>query len=87
MKETIDFIQNLIEDMEDCGWTITSIVEVKEVSEEDKIFGIVDDEVGRYEKQDNEFIRQWTGYCEDDFHGYLLKPIEGNKYLKISYWC
>lgn len=85
MGDILNFIENLIQDMDDIGWTIEKIVEGEKVIEDDdnylKVDGIL------YEEQDNIYIKQWTGYCEDDYYGVIFYPVQDNKYLKINYSC
>lgn len=88
MEEVINYMKQLISDMEPDQWSIVGIVDVEEFTDEnDLVWGKVDDDVGIYQKQDVDYIRQWTGYAGDDYSGFILKPLEGNKYLKISYSC
>lgn len=88
MRSVIEYMEKLVEDMEDMlHWSIEGIVEVEEVIDGDKVYGIVADGVKRYEKQDDEFIWQKVGYAGDDYSGFILKPLEGNKYLKVSFEC
>ena len=86
---TIKFLESLIEDMSDMDWTISEIVEIEKFNRDDKEYcKIKGDRFSEtYEKQNDEYIVQWTGYCEDDFHGIILKPLKDDKYLKISYSC
>ena len=63
-------------------WNISGIVEGK-VDKDECL--LVDGYL--YEKQDDVFIKQWSGCCEDDYHGLIFYKIDGNKYLKISYNC
>jgi hypothetical protein len=50
-----------------------------------KVYGIKKGGERRYTKQDDEFIWQKVGYYEDDYSGFILKPLEGKKYLKVSF--
>lgn len=40
-----------------------------------------------YEKQDDIYIHQTTGYCEDNYSGTIIKPITGTTALVIGYEC
>lgn len=88
MKQVIEYMEKLVEDMKDMlHWGIEGIVEVQELTEGDKVFGVIVGDVTRYTKQDDEFIWQKVGYCGDDYSGFILKPLEGKKYLKVSFEC
>ncbi|MDN4067674.1 hypothetical protein QYF50_07180 [Paenibacillus vini] len=87
VKVIEEFLTNLTNDMEGDHWSIVGIVEVKELKENGVVYGEVEGDRFTYKKQDNEFIKQWTGLLGDDYHGFLLKPIGGSKYVKISYSC
>ena len=88
-EEVIKFLENLINDLDDIDWNISGIVEIEKINRDDKEYcKIKDDPFSEtYEKQNDEYIVQWTGYCEDDFHGIILKPLKDDKYLKINYSC
>lgn len=88
----IKYMKNLIVELgeELDYWQIVDVVDIEEIIENGKVYcKIKGDEIDRlYKKQGNEFIVQWTGYCEDDYSGYILKPInKTGKYLKISFNC
>ncbi|MEX0049567.1 hypothetical protein AB2T85_02875 [Clostridium butyricum] len=90
MEGIIKFIENLIEDLRDTeSWTVSGIVEIRKFSKDGKEFCKIkgNDESPTFEKQDDEYIVQWTGYCEDDFSGIILKPLDSTKYLEIDYTC
>jgi hypothetical protein len=36
---------------------------------------------------DHYCVWQTVGYCDDDFSGYLLYPLNNGKYFKVSYSC
>ncbi|MDU1095115.1 MAG: hypothetical protein E7A11_14460 [Clostridium sp.] len=86
MENTLKFIETLIEDMEGISWSIVKIVEGEKVVEDDTNYLKVE-EGNIYEEQDNFYIKQWTGYCEDDYYGVIYYPIKDNKYLEIRYSC
>jgi hypothetical protein len=81
----IHFFKKLAKRMEDDSWSVVDVVRVTEVEKDGKKYGRVEGDSYWYKKQDDEFIIQWTGYCEDDFYGILLIPILGDIFLKISY--
>lgn len=85
MVDILKFIETLLEDMEGADWTIDKIVFGQKVIEDDTNYLKVDNSL--YEEQDNFYIRQCTGYCEDDYYGVIFYPINDNKYLKINYSC
>ncbi len=34
------------------------------------------------------FVNQYTGYCEDDYHGTMfIKVDDENTFVAIEYWC
>lgn len=44
------------------------------------------DEPTGYLQEDDEYCDQWTGYCEDDFHGNYYHQIEGSEeYVGFHY--
>lgn len=86
-KAVEEFIVRLTTDMEDDIWSIVGVVEVEEYEENGQTYGKVEGDKFIYTKQDEVFIKQWTGYLGDDYSGYLLKPLNGTKYVKISYSC
>jgi hypothetical protein len=83
----VHFCKKLAKRMEDGMWSIENVVRVVEVEKDGKVYGRIEDDGNWYRKQDDEFIIQWTGYCEDDFHGVLLIPVSGDIYIKVSYSC
>lgn len=85
MRDILNFLETLIEDMEECNWSIECIVEGVKITENNKEYLNVDNSL--YEKQDTLYIKQWTGCCEDDYYGVIFYPITDNKYLKINYSC
>lgn len=85
MVDVLKFIETLVEDMEGSDWTIEMIVEGERVIDNDTNYLEVDNSL--YEEQDNFYIKQWTGYCGDDYYGVIFYPIKNNKYLKINYSC
>ena len=85
MKDILNFIETLVNDMEDTEWTIEKIVEGKKITKDEGNYLEVDNEF--FEEQNNYYIKQWVGYCEDDFSGIIFYPIKDNKYLKINYIC
>lgn len=89
MDEIIKFLEKLIDDLRDSSWTVSGIVEIRKFTRDGKNFCKIkgNDESPTFEKQDDEYIVQWTGYCEDDFSGIILKPLDGTRYLEIDYTC
>lgn len=40
------------------------------------------------EEADDYYVNQWTGYCEDDYYGYLYFKIDvPGQYVKVYYEC
>ena len=92
--------KSLDNDME--SWMPIDIVEIYNVDEKQSGYSSyqhvrIKDDKDRllYMKQEEDEIRgvdhcyvwQTTGYCGDDYSGYLLFPLKDGKYLKISYSC
>lgn len=50
----------------------------------DKLFYCIQDESD--EHTFHVLVYQTTGYCEDDYSGYLLFPMKDGKYWKIRFW-
>lgn len=85
MEAILEFIEKLVEEMEETEWTIEKIVTGEKEIINDvnflKVNGLF------YEESDGLYIKQWTGYCGDDYYGVIYYPIKDNKYLKINYRC
>lgn len=40
------------------------------------------------EHADDYYVNQWTGYCEDDYHGYMyFKTDVPGQYVRVYYEC
>lgn len=50
---------------------------------------LVDEDGEEFGEQcDNYFVNQWTGYCCDDYHGYIYLPTdEKGTYIEMYYSC
>lgn len=99
VKNHIDYDFELIEEFLIDEWMHESYVEVeetdykscaypsytfyKEKDNEKSLLYMKQDEEGKY----HNMVWQTTGFCEDDYSGYLLFPLNNGKYWKISYSC
>lgn len=87
MKATMDFIKELFEDMEGTAhWCIVGMEGFNEVTKDDVVCAMLSDG-SLYEKQDNIYIHQTSGYCEDNYSGTIIKPITEKVALVVSYEC
>ncbi|EJS63461.1 hypothetical protein [Bacillus cereus] len=88
MEEVVKFMKELIESMSEdtYHWYITGVEEFEEVAEDDEVYAKLSDG-SLYEKQDDIYIHQTSGYCEDDYSGTIIKPITTTTALIISYQC
>lgn len=85
MKNTVEFLENLIEDLKGVDWYIDSVIQGTELIKNDKKVLLIDDI--EYEEQSGHYISQWKSDCENSYIGVIFYPITENKYLKISYCC
>lgn len=85
--EVVHFIQKLIDFMDGNMWGIESIVEITVCEENGKTIAKIEGDEHIYERQDDHFICQTCGYLGDDYSGFMLIPMDGVKYLKISFCC
>jgi hypothetical protein len=99
VKNHIDYDFDLIEEYLIDEWMHESYVEVeetdyksgeylsavfyKEKDNEKSLLYMKQDEEGKY----HNMVWQTVGYCEDDYSGYLLFPLNNGTYWKISYSC
>ncbi|HHT7143494.1 TPA: hypothetical protein ACTZ34_005458 [Bacillus cereus] len=88
MEQVVKFMKDLIESMSEdtYHWYITGVEEFKEVMEDDVVYAKLSDG-SLYEKQDDIYIFQTSGYCEDDYSGTIIKPITETTALVIGYQC
>ncbi|MBK5474377.1 hypothetical protein JFU54_28750 [Bacillus sp. TH19] len=88
MEQVVKFMKELIESMSEdtYHWYITGVEEFEEVVEDDEVYAKLSDG-SLYEKQDDIYIHQTSGYCEDDYSGTIIKPITATIALIISYQC
>lgn len=85
MKETIKYLEKLIEDMSDCSWGIQEIVEYREIEEDETKYAELADG-SLYKKQDDLYIHQTQG-GEDYFYGTIIYPLTEKQALRIYYDC
>lgn len=88
MEQVVKFMKELIESMSEdtYHWYITGVEEFEEVVEDDEVYAKLSDG-SLYEKQDDIYIHQTSGYCEDDYSGTIIKPITETTALVIGYQC
>lgn len=84
MEQVIKFMNELFVDMEDTHWHIIGMADFEEVTKDGTVYASVK-EYGEYEKQDNIYIHQTTGYSGDDYSGTIIKPITESVALVIQY--
>lgn len=85
MDETIKFMNELIEELDDVSWSIKEIVDYKVIKENEIEYAEVKD-IGTFERQDNIFITQ-NQSGEDMFYGTIIYPINQEKALMIDFAC
>lgn len=86
MNQVIAFMKELLEDMEDTHWSIAGMKNFKEVTKGGVVYARLEDG-SVYEKQDNIYICQTTGYLGDNYSGTVIKPISDSVALIIKYSC
>lgn len=85
MEQAIEFLNNLIEKLSDVSWSISEIVEFKEVTEGEEIYAELSDG-STFEKQDDWYITQ-IQHGDDWFSGTIIYPITDSKAALINYSC
>lgn len=87
MEQVVKFMKELFEEMEGTAhWYIVGMEEFTEVTKGDEVYAMLSDG-SMYEKQDDIYIHQTSGYCEDDYSGTIVKPITETTALLIGYQC
>lgn len=86
MSVVVEFMNELFEDMDGTDWHITAMEEFKEVTQDGVVYAKLADG-SMYEKQDNIYIYQTTGYLGDDYSGTIIKPITDTIALVMGYTC
>lgn len=76
---------------EDCDWDATGDVytgcTVKDGSLYDSNGGLLSNNGGCMDEKIPYFVNQYTGYCEDDYHGTMfIKVDEEGTFVAIQYW-
>lgn len=75
----LTYLQAIMEEMADdnADWRIVEIV--------DEPTGIRQDDYQFDCPFDHTFLNQRADACEDSYYGYQYFPVDGGKYLKVSY--
>lgn len=86
MEQVINFMNELFAEMEGTHWELAGMAEYEEITEDGVVYARVE-EYGEFEKQDNIYIHQTTGYLGDEHFGTIIKPITESVALVIEYEC
>ncbi len=83
---------NKIYPFEDCDWNATGDIytgcTVKDGSLYDSNGELLSQNGGCMDEEIPYFVNQYTGYCEDDYHGTMFIKVDGeNTFVAIEYWC